>query len=306
MFHRIREDFDPLPLSIKPATFQKLVDELDRNRKLVSLESGIAELRKSGQNTRYTLTFDDGYLDNLELLNAPAATQNTIIYLSTGLIGNGPIWVYKLITAVLNAPRDTLNLDHLGMGRWSCKTEAEKIEFISYVNTHVKAWPVDKINQHIDEIVNLTSYSGPFDRDRMLDWSDVNTLIDGGIDIGSHTVNHEIMTNTSPENGSVELTESAQHISDHCSKTTVPHFAYPNGTTDDFSTETEQWVRSAGYATAVTTIEGVNTATTSPYQLKRFNIDEQRCLNPWGGFSRARLYGETGGILTFLKELRST
>lgn len=305
MFHRIRDEFDPLPLSIRPSTFKKLVQLLDSRNKLTPLEAGLEALNNGPRTTCYTLTFDDGYRDNLELLSTPGAKNNTLVYISTGLIGGQPIWVYKLITAVFNSTVNKLDLSHLNWGIWDCQSQQQKTDFISFINGNVKGLEVEEINTRINIIVGLTGYDGAFEGDQMLCWPDVDKLLEAGIEIGSHTVNHEILTNTSHQACLTELSLSARHICDNTSKNEVLHFAYPNGTIEDFSAETEENVKSAGYATAVTTIEGLNAKNTSPYKLKRFNIDENRCLNPWGKFSPARFYGETGGILTFLKALKT-
>jgi hypothetical protein len=47
------------------------------------------------------------------------------------------------------------------------------------------------------------------------------------------------------------------------------HFAYPNGREEDFSAWSKSVIRSAGYDAAVTTIWGLNYASTDRMELKR-------------------------------------
>jgi hypothetical protein len=55
----------------------------------------------------------------------------------------------------------------------------------------------------------------------------------------------------------------------------VIHFAYPNGRTEDFTSLSKATLRNAGYQTAVTTIWGVNDATTDRMELRRGQPWEQ-------------------------------
>jgi hypothetical protein len=46
-------------------------------------------------------------------------------------------------------------------------------------------------------------------------------------------------------------------------------FAYPNGGSDDYTEAVTHLVREAGFSCAVTTRFGLNTAATSPWELRR-------------------------------------
>ena len=46
-------------------------------------------------------------------------------------------------------------------------------------------------------------------------------------------------------------------------------FAYPNGAPDDYTETVKHLVRQAGFTCAVTTRFGLNTAATSPWELRR-------------------------------------
>src|SRR5690348_5502160 len=91
MFHRVRDEPDPYPLSITHSKFLAILRWLRRGNYLTALDTGLKALAAGAPGTRYALTFDDGYRDNLALLEAPGPPP-AVVYLATGHIGGEPIW----------------------------------------------------------------------------------------------------------------------------------------------------------------------------------------------------------------------
>ena len=76
----------------------------------------------------------------------------------------------------------------------------------------------------------------------MLDWNQVREMHRAGIEFGSHTVTHTILTRI-PRWGMVkELRDSRQELSDQLG-TPVSSFAYPNGGNADFNEEAKTALR---------------------------------------------------------------
>lgn len=98
----------------------------------------------------------------------------------------------------------------------------------------------------------------------------VQELVDSGIfEIGSHSLTHPNLLNAGSETKLNEIEHSKQLI-ERQFNTTVHSFAYPFGLYDE---EDVSFVRKAGYATAVTTIEGIDDlAVEDPLQLRRVKI----------------------------------
>lgn len=105
-----------------------------------------------------------------------------------------------------------------------------------------------------------------------LTWDELRDMQERGIEIGSHTANHQPLT---------EMDRSRQEEEMRLSKLllewngihTVFSFSYPNGAYDSGMPEL---LEQNGYLTAVTGDAGLNTFQTDPYLLQRINIPHPR------------------------------
>ena len=93
-----------------------------------------------------------------------------------------------------------------------------------------------------------------------------------GVNFGSHTVSHPILSQISEEKARDEIILSKQIIEQELQREVIT-FAYPNGSALDYTSQTIQSVKEAGYACAVTTQWEFNGYGQDLFQLKR--------LRPW-------------------------
>src|SRR5215469_16327730 len=103
MYHRIsRTDIDPWGLCVDPSNFSEQMKILGSLAKPVSLEQLMYTDHPS-----VAITFDDGYVDNLE--NAlPVLEQNAIpatLFVSTGYIGNSNGYWWDQLQEIFLSPR---------------------------------------------------------------------------------------------------------------------------------------------------------------------------------------------------------
>lgn len=300
MFHRLRDDPDPYPLSITPASFRRLLGWLRASGCLVDLDEGLVRLACDTRRTHYALTFDDGYRDNLALLEHAGATLPVVLYVATGHVGGQPIWAYRLANAVAARRIDVLDLDDLGLQRWPLGDAAAAARFLDDVGACLKRLPPDRLQQCIECIcARLDPEPDPRAAREMLDWPEAKRLYAAGVAIGAHTVHHAILSRMGDTAARAEIVQSRDAIAEAIAP--PRHFSYPNGEARDFGQRDVDLVRTAGFATAVTTIEGVNRPGADPYRLRRFNVHEARFLSPFGAFSRALFFSETGGLLDWLR-----
>ena len=103
---------------------------------------------------------------------------------------------------------------------------------------------------------------------KMMDWSEVQSLATGGITIGSHTLTHPYLSQISTEEAMQEIVESKKVLEKGLGKE-VQFFCYPYG---DYNDAIANMVKEAGYRAATTTQLGLNNPDTSPYLLKRIRI----------------------------------
>jgi peptidoglycan/xylan/chitin deacetylase (PgdA/CDA1 family) len=111
------------------------------------------------------------------------------------------------------------------------------------------------------------------ERYMFLTWSEVQELMRGGVTIGSHTVEHPIMSSLEGERREWEVVQSKQEIERQLGAPCTL-FSYPNGTADDFDERDKTNLQKAGYIAAVTQIAGTNDGRTDRFALKRLNIGQ--------------------------------
>jgi peptidoglycan/xylan/chitin deacetylase (PgdA/CDA1 family) len=103
-------------------------------------------------------------------------------------------------------------------------------------------------------------------REPMMDEAQVREWLGAGQEIGAHTQTHPRLTQLSAAAAREEISASKKSLEDRFG-IAVEHFCYPYG---DWNESVRDLVQAAGYHSACTTITGVNTPATSPFELKRF------------------------------------
>jgi len=107
---------------------------------------------------------------------------------------------------------------------------------------------------------------------RYLGWRQLETLLDGGMTIGSHGFSHRSL-------GRIELSEARDEI--FRSRETlqsrlgcaITSLAYPYGTLADFSADTARLIHEAGYTTAFTSQHGSIARGADAWSLPRIKIE---------------------------------
>src|SRR4030095_1659195 len=107
----------------------------------------------------------------------------------------------------------------------------------------------------------------------MLDWLSIRNMAKEGWDIGSHTVNHQILTKVDRSRAAEELKVSKEAIEDKLQRT-VKLCAFPNGKRSDFDSSIKVTVKELGYHGAVTTLAGINGRDLDFYELRRWSVWE--------------------------------
>lgn len=310
MMHRLRDEHDPYPLSLSKSSFGKITGWLRRRRILVDMPSGLAALDQPGHaKVSYALTFDDGYRDNLSLLDPAFADAShqpvpAIVYVATRHVGQQPIWAYQLQHALASHTRSRLDLGELGLGCFDLSQAFDHDRLYQLLPPRLKLLEPGQLQTWMDGIIDqLQPHSLPA-QGEMLEWSDIQALQEKGIHIGAHTRHHVILERTDAQTARNEIEGSKTDITAATGRVPL-HFAYPNGSSGDFSERDVCIVREAGFSTAVTTMEGTNRRGADPYRLLRHNVHESRYRAPGGQLSPALFFSETSGLLGWLRMRRA-
>jgi peptidoglycan/xylan/chitin deacetylase (PgdA/CDA1 family) len=106
---------------------------------------------------------------------------------------------------------------------------------------------------------------------RPLGWDEVKEMHRHGIEVGSHTLTHPMLSRVSPDLARREIVESKRVIEEMLGAP-VGFFCYPGG---DFDGNVTRFVRDAGYLGACTTLPGVNDLTADLFTLRRTYVSRR-------------------------------
>ena len=157
----------------------------------------------------------------------------------------------------------------------SLRTSADKIETLRRIGAILKNISDNErqaflSNTEKDEEVDDEGYKIP-ELVRPLTWAQIREMVASGlIEIGSHSVNHPIMSRCRREVQEREIRESRRRIENEINQPCTM-FAYPNGRPQDYTSETISILKREGLKIAVTTVEGRVDLRTNPiYELHRY------------------------------------
>ena len=124
--------------------------------------------------------------------------------------------------------------------------------------------------RHMTAVVYMVTNS--IGRKGYLSWNQLRDMQKRGIEIGSHTANHQPLTRLDREKQAEEM-KLSKLLMEWNGLKTIYSFSYPNGAHDEGMPELLQ---ENEYLNAVTGDGGINTFKTNPYLLQRTNISHPR------------------------------
>lgn len=223
------------------------------------------------------ITFDDGHYNLLEhaapllrRLGVPA-----IVHVTTGHIGTGtPLWTEELEWLVQGWRGSDLPAPD-GATRLPVPSHVEGREALAHrIRGVSKTLPDRRRSEYLAALrAEGNSVACETERQafRFLDWDGVRALRDRGFAIGSHTVDHTILTKLSDVDLDHQLRESRSRIQAELAAP-CPFIAYPNGGPSDVSQHVLQRVRAAGYRVGFTTTGGFERPADRPLAIGRVCI----------------------------------
>ncbi|SHG11451.1 Glycosyltransferase involved in cell wall bisynthesis [Microbulbifer donghaiensis] len=219
------------------------------------------------------ITFDDGQRDNFEyaLPVLQKAGLRASFFVPTGHVTRGDaIWHDTLGFAALAAARSTSawNAFERRLERWSLQLPAgprpldRLVEQAKHLSTNDRRELIEELHRAVPD-AEVPPWA------LLMNEPQLRRVRDTGHEVGSHTINHVMLPQCAVDERRRELEESRSVLEGWLNQS-VDSFCYPNGDCDDASARA---VAEAGYARAVTTATGVNTAETDPTRLQRHDLD---------------------------------
>jgi len=287
-FHRIRQEneemsdagFDTCP-SIPDDKFRQVLFSLRKHYQIVPLKTLVENL--SSREPLAAITFDDGWRDNYELgfpilqeLDVPAT-----IFITTNKLGaTEPFWQQKLGAAFktvidrIDTPLESAlrNLIHLD--------QKSPLNKGLYIQT-VKKWKLLRIEDIHNRLSTLPLKFRGQEIRLFLNQQEILEMSQKGIEFGTHTVDHVILTNESEKKIIFQLAESKKHLENLLQKP-VYALAYPNG---NFSPNIVRITKELGYTLGCSTKSRKLTRHEKLFELPRIDVS----LNNWEKFLRIHL-----------------
>ena len=278
-YHRVAEGVeDPFWLCVRPGNFAAHLEEISRSRE----PSTLADLSVPSRRPRVIVTLDDGYRDNLTnaLPIAEAKGVPITVFVASGILGShGGFWWDRLGTLLRARPPHVREIDlpvgdrtiRLPIGSSGIRADLDS------VRSHLLPHRVTEIERALDAVSEQWQVSSAPPPDagtltpedlRQLAASDTAT-------IGAHTIDHVRLRDRPAREQQDTIAGSKGELEQSIGKA-VSHFAYPFGLRGDFDQPSVDAVRSAGFATACTTIPGTARSSMDPYRLPR------RVVMDWG------------------------
>jgi peptidoglycan/xylan/chitin deacetylase (PgdA/CDA1 family) len=221
------------------------------------------------------ITFDDGYADNLTVA-LPILEKHGLpatVFVATGYLDGGRMFNDAVIDAVAGAPGPVLDLAELGLGRHPVATLDERRAAVPALLEQVKYLAPDERDACVARLVARAG-GGPLPAGPMLTSAQVGELARRGIEIGGHTVAHNILTTLDDAQARQEMLAGKERL-EQLTGRPVRVFAYPNGRPGrDYAARHVAIARELDIEFAVSTASGVANRGTDPRQLPRFT--------PWG------------------------
>ena len=272
---------------LREETFVELLDYLKRWFLTVPLEVLLKNRKELGDRSkpRCVVTFDDGWIDNfttaypwLKKFGVPA-----VIFVVPDFVESGkPFWVEQLVHAWREPhqrERIQSRLRELAVDGPGPRANLED----------VVEWLKHMVAQRRQRILGGLLSSQESERDPEVDrpvtWDQLREMCQKGIEVGSHTVSHPLLTYEDDATVERELRECKQVIEERLA-TNVRAFAYPNG---DWDPRVRKMVQQAGYECAFTTCRGWHRHGEDPFTIRRIMLHEGKVTGPRGRFSPAML-----------------
>ncbi len=285
-FHRISDEHSPAYPPIPVKVFDQILGYLKKRFSIIPLEE--VHYSSSGKKSRLVITFDDAYLDFYEnalpLLvkyNIPAV-QNIITQCAES---GKPMWTQrlnKLVEAYFHEKRE-VELSNSGViyPDEIRRKDTEGVALLLYRRL------LDNLGRE-EILTDLSEQLGTkYKETKMMRWQHIREAMEKGVNVGSHTHNHQNLTLIKEEQLKFELEYSAQLIKEKTGMNPSV-VAFPNG---QYNQRVVEAAKKTGYQYLLAVDEKSykprKNASEDAVILPRFNIYN---VSFWKSFLRLNYY----------------
>lgn len=237
MYHSVAEgqaaDYIYPRVRISPQEFEKHLILIRKKFDVLSIDE-CAQIIESGEKlprNALVISFDDGYLDNLEVAIPILEAYNfpIVFYLATRYLdASSPQWVDRMYSIFRYRKEDRIELEYLPKTKWNLSVREDQIDLFEQLNTLM----ISLLEEEREELLKALASKCKFEEDLprlTLNWEEVARIsrTSSNITLGVHTDGHLDMTRHDAQLRS-EMRKSINKLSAVTGKAPT-HFSFPYG-----------------------------------------------------------------------------
>ncbi len=263
--------------TVSLARFRSHLEWLRGRFRCLTVADAAIRLRGGLDEDLLAITFDDGYADNarvafpaLRELKVPAT-----IYLATGFLDGQELWfdvARRGLTEAARNPAKAAGLELFAkvgleevLGRWPTALPLEE------AMRRLKDAPAA---DRLAAVAALRPLAAGQPARQPMTWQEARALLEAGIELGAHTVNHPILSKLDEDRQQDEIDLSMDRIETELGERPRT-FAMPNGSARDYDAATLRVLKRLGLLAACTTRRGSNAAGADLHQLRRIGVGSE-------------------------------
>ncbi len=261
-YHRVLErvdaDFFPDVVSATPTLFGQQLDLISEKYSFIA-EEDLVDWLGGGSLPPHPvlLTFDDGYVDNYEIV-FPILRKRGIpatFFLATGHMETGDFLWWDLATHIIaRSELDRVDMPLLGVQDLQspgARSDLARrwVRAAKGVTNRMRLEALDALSYQLD----VTS-TGPSPR-VALTWDQAREMADNGMTFGGHTRTHPILSRMGSEEAQADIHQGISRMKQELDRA-VTSFAFPNGEPGDFDFSTKEILEDLGVSLAFSLVPG--------------------------------------------------
>ncbi len=275
--------FDEGTVSASCEAFDLQMNFVKKNFDVITFEN-VMEYREGNiplPKRPLIITFDDGFSNNYQ--NAfPILRRHRLsatIFLVSGLMGTDEIfWWERVVYWIKHAENFFAIWKQLGHPVPSQSDRAQ--QFVLRYLKKIEDTERIRVLMEMEKKFPMKEKDSLFSLIRPLTWNEITEMSQGGIEFGSHTVTHPLLSKVSDEKLLFELQASKTEIESKTGKEVLA-LAYPVGSPPEYSEKVVAVAKQVGYAFGLTySPGGVNSRSLNDwYRMKRISVEGDHSFN---------------------------
>jgi len=282
-YHRVfpfdpaKYPFDEGIISATPDGFDKQMAFVSKNFNILTFRD-ILKLTKNGNpvpRNGLIITFDDGYRDNYHfafpILRKYGITA--VIFPSTAYVGSREVFWFEKVSYYIKQAEDG-------------PVHIESLDYHAVLRRHNRKEIITEVLRRLKNVKNTVRLTAMLELDSLygrkgirhrelvetLSWNEMLEMDKAGIEFGSHTCTHPILTSMTTEEIQREFLDSKKVLEDRMHRP-ILSVSYPVGTKNAVNQAVEIQAEAAGYQFGVNYIQGINAGLKNRFSLNRIRVE---------------------------------